>query len=414
MSVAPEHSTARDGLDQREVVLRFESLGGTGHGCEFGLFQRAYGAEPLGLLRWSDLSCEALVAALDARFEGVGEPEHTNIYIPPGGEEWWTTDRRYWMAMRSFIRVDEAPYERARAMICRRQKFLRRKLIEDLETSNKIFVYKNMMRNLTDTELAALYCASRSYGACSLLYIRYATEDAPAGVVRQVAPGLLVGSMTHFSHSPADEPLEPPYDAFLSLCRGALDVLYGNKPETRAAGNSACDLEVERVGQAIRRETGLRAGAALMRDDRPIEAARLFRQIIGAEPHQPGPYLALADALAAMGDMSACTDAMAGALACTPQDLPLRHRLVGILLEIGQPQRAEQILRGTTSFPSMVLRSHHHHLLGIALEWQGRRAEACDEAMRAAEADPTNRDYVSRATAMHLRIEPAQAELRAT
>ena len=46
--------------DARAIVTQFESLGGTGHGCEFGLFQRHFGAEPLGLLRWADLSPELL------------------------------------------------------------------------------------------------------------------------------------------------------------------------------------------------------------------------------------------------------------------------------------------------------------------------------------------------------------------
>src|SRR5436309_528289 len=39
----------------QNLALQFESLGGTGHGCEFGVFQRSLGVEPLGLLRWADL-----------------------------------------------------------------------------------------------------------------------------------------------------------------------------------------------------------------------------------------------------------------------------------------------------------------------------------------------------------------------
>ena len=70
-------SDAQTSTDRmRKLILNFESLGGTKLGCEFGLFQREYGAEPLGLLRWTDITPEALARALSDKFEGVGDPEN--------------------------------------------------------------------------------------------------------------------------------------------------------------------------------------------------------------------------------------------------------------------------------------------------------------------------------------------------
>ena len=90
----PAGDDAALGLSERDLAMRFESLGGTGHGCEFGLFQRHFGAEPLGLLRWADLSHHLLTRALESRFDGVGLPENTIVFNPAGSDEWWTKDTR--------------------------------------------------------------------------------------------------------------------------------------------------------------------------------------------------------------------------------------------------------------------------------------------------------------------------------
>jgi predicted Zn-dependent protease len=213
-------------IDQstRDVVMQFESLGGSGHGCEFGIFQRSQGAEPLGLLRWADLSQDQLADGLKKRFDGVGLPEYTNIFVPDNANEYWTTDKRYVMAMRSFIRTDEMSLDKVTKQICRRLQFLRGKLIEDLEQGAKIFVYKNMYRNLTDDELARLHKAVRSYGDNMFLYVRYETADRPTGAVEIAGDGLMIGYIDHFSFSPDDEPIGPATEGWLAVCRRALQI----------------------------------------------------------------------------------------------------------------------------------------------------------------------------------------------
>lgn len=209
-------------LDEaKSVVMKFESLGGTGHGCEFGLFQRKYGGEPLGLLRWADLGHELLTTALVNRFDGVGAPEFTEVFVPENSEEWWTSDKRYWMAMRSFVRTDQVTYEQMRAQVTKRQGFLRRKLIADLEEGAKTFAYKNMIRNLSSGELRLLYEAVRGYGRNVLLYVRFADAAHPHGTVVPAAPGLLVGHIAHFGFSPEDKYIAPSEPLFLEVCRNA-------------------------------------------------------------------------------------------------------------------------------------------------------------------------------------------------
>lgn len=209
-----------------DLVMQFESLGGSGHGCEFGIFQREFGAEPLGLLRWADLNPEALAGALESEFDGVGLPENTELFVPAVTEqpEYWTRDRRYWMAMRTFVPADDIAEDQMRERVCRRLQFLRRKLIEDLRAGNKIFVYKVLERNLTEKEIERICRAMRRYGDNTLLYVRYADAEHPFGTVERAAPGLMIGYIDRFSFSPEDVNLGPATQSWLRICENAYRV----------------------------------------------------------------------------------------------------------------------------------------------------------------------------------------------
>lgn len=207
----------------RDLALQFESLGGGGHGCEFGLFQRELGAEPLGLLRWADLGPDQLALALETQFAGVGKAEYTTVFAgdKANNSEWWTTDTRYHMAMRTFIETQRMTYEQVCYLVLKRLQFLSRKLIDDLSAGNKIFVYRHMYRNLRECEIIRLYSAVKSYGSGRLFYIRYQDEGHPNGTVEQVDDNLLVGYIDHFSWSPKDEFVGPPNKSLISLCKAA-------------------------------------------------------------------------------------------------------------------------------------------------------------------------------------------------
>jgi hypothetical protein len=140
------------------LFWKFESLGGTGQGCEFGLVQSFAGAEPLGLLRWTMIEPQYLIEALESRFEGVGSEEQTEVGFfstqDPGNPEYITKDRRLKTIMHTFVYKKDMPEEKMLQQTCRRLTFLRRKMIQDLEDGDKIFVYKIYQRNLQDEELA--------------------------------------------------------------------------------------------------------------------------------------------------------------------------------------------------------------------------------------------------------------------
>jgi tetratricopeptide (TPR) repeat protein len=231
---AAADTAALDGADDagsdpraelRELVMRFESLGGRGIGCEFGMFQREFGAEPLGLLRWADMPYEGIIQVLESRFEGVGDPANTEVFVNEENErrEYCTRDLRGFMFMRAFVYADEMPMERMRKQAFRRLAFLKDKLIADLQAGGKIFIWRTTERNLSDPEIARLHAAVRAYGDNVLLYVRLQDETHLNGLVEQVAPGLLIGYIDRFKLSPDGVLSSSPASAsWLGICRAAL------------------------------------------------------------------------------------------------------------------------------------------------------------------------------------------------
>jgi tetratricopeptide (TPR) repeat protein len=207
-----------------ELVMGFESLGGRGIGCEFGMFQREFGAEPLGLLRWADMPFEGIVQVLETRFAGVGDPENTEVFVNRANArpEYCTRDLRGFMFMRAFVYEDEMPMERMRKQALRRLKFLKDKLIADLEAGTKIFVWRCTERNLTDEEIGRLHAAVRTYGDTTLLYVRYEVEGKPNGTAELREPGLMIGYIDRFKQA-LDGTLAsaPPTASWVTLCENA-------------------------------------------------------------------------------------------------------------------------------------------------------------------------------------------------
>jgi hypothetical protein len=187
--------------EMRDMLMSFESLGGRHEGCEFGNVQRHYGAEPLGLLRWADMGPDALISALERRFEGVGDPENTILSPPWDGGDWMLKDTRFGMSMHTFLHDEDTEENRDRIfrLMCRRLRFLARKILEDLAAAEKVFVYKLSYETLDRDRLLRLHQAVRMHGASTLLYVRQSNAEHPPGTVIVKAPGLMIGFIERFS-----------------------------------------------------------------------------------------------------------------------------------------------------------------------------------------------------------------------
>ncbi|MGD0109232.1 MAG: hypothetical protein ABSC06_35125 [Rhodopila sp.] len=185
--------------DERALLLRFESLGGSGPdgGCEFGGVQRAHGAEPLGLFRWAAVSPPNLIACLEGRFAGIGDADTTTVYPHDDDPDalWQIGDTTYGTAMHSFVPSRDVPHERMMVLACKRMRYLKDKLIADLERPAKIFVLKVADRHLTVEETAALSRAILSYEPNNLLCVCPADPIRPQHKIVAAAPGVFIGYM---------------------------------------------------------------------------------------------------------------------------------------------------------------------------------------------------------------------------
>jgi tetratricopeptide (TPR) repeat protein len=180
--------------DQVALLKRFESLGDS---CEFGMVQRLYQVEQMTLLRWAFTTPENLIAALKTRFDGVGDPEYTEIDVI--GDEYRTRDRRYFMQSHTFTSPTAEPLEFFAPEQCRRLQWLKRKLLDSLTTAARVFVYSGQ-GGLTEDQVTALHDAMLPYSPkAKLLCMRVKEPGHPPGTVERLRAGLWIGYLEKFS-----------------------------------------------------------------------------------------------------------------------------------------------------------------------------------------------------------------------
>ncbi len=197
------------------LMSRFENIGDN---CEFGLVQRHFKADPVGLLRFAGLRTpRRLIRFLDEKFGRFGESGTLGVRVIGG--EYWIVDDVYGISYHTFRYQNEV----AAAEVIRENEiktgYLKRKFAEDLEDGEKIMVYK---RVVTDDvhEILALHAALNSFGTVNkLLWVTQADGRHAPGDVDWVGDRLLRGyvgtiSLTNAHHYDAD--------VWLLLCRNAL------------------------------------------------------------------------------------------------------------------------------------------------------------------------------------------------
>jgi tetratricopeptide (TPR) repeat protein len=181
-------TTEDDATRLKRLMLNFESLGDN---CEFGLVQRHFGAEPLGLFRFAAVWPTVLVDLLLEKFERLGDPAHT--VLDDTGNDYVIKDDRnlYWM--HSFVWVGEGNPQQLLLQQIKRINFLKRELIEDLQAGEKILVYKDSQNFVGDDLIRLMAGGLAAYGPNLLLAVRRADTQNSAGSIRFLAENILVG-----------------------------------------------------------------------------------------------------------------------------------------------------------------------------------------------------------------------------
>ena len=186
-----------------------------GDNCEFGLVQRFFQAEPLGLLRFNWTAYDSLLAGLADDFSEISKPDCVRITRVGDGELIGHLDAYgfFYHTGRYAEDVDFAKFARSEAG---RLRYLADKLIEDVEAGEKIFVRKGE----TGADIARIFRlheAIRKRGpATTLLWVTEADEAHPAGTVEQVREGLLRGHIDALA--PYDAAARAVYDGWERIC----------------------------------------------------------------------------------------------------------------------------------------------------------------------------------------------------
>jgi hypothetical protein len=176
------------GVSMSRLLSRFEMLAGN---CDMGTVQRAFGVEPLSLLRFAGAYPSVSIKGLDTRFEGIGE----SLEPWEAGREWMMRDQ-YGLNYHTGQPAAEISAIEIIEMERKRVSFLRRKFLEDLAEAEKIFVADRTGSALSN--ILPLYLALNRHGSRRLLWIVATTELANSGAVQEVLPGLFMGYLYQF------------------------------------------------------------------------------------------------------------------------------------------------------------------------------------------------------------------------
>ncbi|WP_159013184.1 M48 family metallopeptidase [Acidisoma sp. S159] len=196
-----------------ELVMRFQSLG---ENCEFGLVQRHFGAEPVELFRWSYVRPAQMVALLASEFAGIGDPKTTRISVSRSNE-YFIEDIRNELIFHTFVPPGSCDPDQLLAQHCRRLKWLREKLVDDLQTSEKIFIFKDHL----ETDVATLFeidKAVKAYGPNRLLCVRIEDGENIAGSARRISDTMAFGYLDKSCPLP-DDTWPIAFEHWTSICR---------------------------------------------------------------------------------------------------------------------------------------------------------------------------------------------------
>lgn len=204
------------------LLQRFESLG---HCCDFGLVQRHFGAEPLGLLRFAAISTYDLLRGLITDFHGLGARQNIIPYIPAGLDEIWIRESEYNLLYHTFMSPGSVASEQLIDQESRRLPFLRRKILEDLSNGEKTFVLRRP-EPLADYETLAVATALRLHGRSPLLVLEQGAGPKP-GTIDVIGHGVIIG---HLDGVPDQVP--PSHEVWLSICKSTYELTRSWVEET--------------------------------------------------------------------------------------------------------------------------------------------------------------------------------------
>ncbi len=211
----PKVAPPEDAAEAKAVAEAFQSLG---QSYDLGNFQRDYGAEPFGLLRFAGIFPLPLMQGLRTRFADVGDVHRLSFFVHDGSREYQGHHADYGLDYHTFKMVGETDVTALAATEARRLGYLARLFFEQLENNEKIFVRAEHFE--TPEEALALHRLLRAYHPhARLMVLQAAPAKTPERIGRVIAlrPGLYRGYLSRMS-DPVRVPTRPLSDEWMNLC----------------------------------------------------------------------------------------------------------------------------------------------------------------------------------------------------
>jgi hypothetical protein len=182
---ASDHALRRTGMAVVDLVQKFESWG---RDCEFGLVQRALGAEPNDLFRFSDPTPEVLVDLIRDDFAHYGEKCYVALDEQKPRGEWFFVDHDTRTSRHSHIFDGDMPKENVQEIALFWARLLRAKTAREIAAGQKIYIIKSSQGDLTQNAVTEVAKALRSKGPSWLLWVQV---GVPVGQCEIVFDGLM-------------------------------------------------------------------------------------------------------------------------------------------------------------------------------------------------------------------------------
>ncbi len=202
--------------DWKYIAERFESLG---QNCEFGMWQRRCGAEPLGLFRFASARLNKVLRGVRTDFEGLGDPRQLTLRHRWVGDEYMGHHEYYELDYHTFRNHGDVDGHALLRGEPARLSYLARELMASIRSAEKIFVVQRGDLDLTLEEVLPLLLSLRSLNSTvQLLYVT-TLGSAPRslhGRVERIAPGLFHGLLERLA--PSERAWDCDFHGWLSLC----------------------------------------------------------------------------------------------------------------------------------------------------------------------------------------------------
>jgi len=180
--------------------------------------QRRFDAEPLGLLRWASTPYTSLIQLLATRFASLSSSQTTKLTTNEFADEWILYDEVSGVSLHTYVRSKTSQAELFLDKQLKHVRRLREKLIDDLETGEKIFVYSAGSRPTSEERMRRLQRLMRGYGPVTLLWVSVAAGQPP-GTIKVMTDGLLHGFIER--HGRVGARWDIVFDGWIKICREA-------------------------------------------------------------------------------------------------------------------------------------------------------------------------------------------------